>query len=171
VCKWQERQPVLVRCAVLVPILWCGAFAVAASWSYPRDASEVRNAIFSRQSHEYGLMKQSLHTVRLLEESGLPVAGVLTDDCYLAVALSAHSQFRPVMVWSPQMAFVFDPKLDPAAVHRRLREAGIRYASFLPAHEKFWAKYPHFEIEGEPGYVVPGPAPDQPVLILPAKAS
>ncbi|HEY4308408.1 MAG TPA: glycosyltransferase family 39 protein [Pirellulales bacterium] len=169
VSEWQKRRPVLVRCAVLIPILWCGASAVAAIWAHPRDASEVCTAMFSRQSHEGGLMKQSLITARLLEESGLPVAGVLTDDCYLAVSLLANSQFRPVMVWSPQVAFVFDPKLDQAAVHRRLREAGISYASFLPAHDEFWAKYPYFLIDGDHGFVVPGTAPDQPVLILPAE--
>ena len=74
--------------------------------------------------------------------------------------------FRPVMAWSPEVAFLFGPMPDKQSGQERLRHMEIRYASFIGLHDAFWERYPYFFVDHQQGYVVRGTAPDQPILIL-----
>ena len=171
VSRWQAARPVLVRSAVLLPIMLCGGYAVLASWSHPKDAREFRTAIVSRRPFPEGVLEWPLRTEQVLNDSGLPDGGLLTDDCYLAVALGRDARFRPVMAWSPEAAFVFEPNQNILTVHRRLQEKNIFYASFMPMHEAFWSHYPYFFVSLDGGNIVRGTTtPLRPVLILPEKS-
>lgn len=79
-----------------------------------------------------------LETDYYLDLHGLASAGVLTDDQFLATMLKRTDHFRPVMIWSPEVDFVFDRKLGPQEIARRLVEKDIRILSI----DRTTANYP-----------------------------
>jgi hypothetical protein len=151
----------------LLLIFFAGGYAAIASWAHPRGALEIREAVFSRREFPADSLQHWTKAIQVLRESELPSGGVLTDDCFFAVALGNHSRFRPVMAWSPEVAFLFGPMPDKQSGQERLRQMEIRYASFTGLHDAFWEKYPYFVVDRNQGYVVRGTAPEQPILILP----
>jgi hypothetical protein len=153
--------------AALLLISLVGGYAVLTSWAHPKDALNIRTAAFSRQDFPAEGLEHWTKAIQLLRESELPSGGVLTDDCFFAVALGRESRFRPVMAWSPEVAFLFGPMPDKQSGQERLRHMEIRYASFIGLHDAFWERYPYFFVDHQQGYVVRGTAPDQPILILP----
>jgi hypothetical protein len=88
-----------------------------------------------------------------LEKSPIEAIGILTYDYYLAVALQRYTRFRPVMIWSPATAAMFDRKLSVLEVRHHLISENIggiavgyhsAYNLFL-AHNSFYSQdMPHW---------------------------
>ena len=103
----------------------------------------------------------------MLEKSNLPSGRVLTDDCYLAVALRKNSRFQPVMAWSPEVAFVVDPELDPVTVRRRLRDRQILFVAPFPENNRYFAKHPFFREDSRNWLPITAPGDRRPIYSLP----
>ncbi len=123
--------------------------------------------MLSRREFPVAQLGGDLNVVKILNESGLPAERVLTDNCYLATALERSSRFAPVMIWSPEVAFVFDRSLAPAMVRQRLRDEGIWYLSLAPTYEFVWARYPFFAVDGQNWQLVNRTEALQAVYFLP----
>ena len=91
-------------------VLYCATFP-AAIQNLPAAIRDFRNTMFSRREYPVAQLGGDLDVVKILNESGLPPERVLTDNCYLATALRRSSRFQPVMIWSPEAAFIFDKSL------------------------------------------------------------
>jgi hypothetical protein len=155
------------RIALGLALVGCGGYAVLYCVTFPFGPKQLRTAVFSTREFPAAQLGNLLDTARILDKSKLPPEGVLTDDCYLAIALQRYSCFRPVMAWSPEVAYVLDKSLDPAEVRRRLREGGICYVSLVQAQESYWNQYPLYAIDRANWLVVNGTVPMQPVYFLP----
>ncbi len=57
---------------------------------------------------------------------------ILTESTYVHAALS-KTEFDPVLVWSPEVKFLFDQSVKPIDVRRMLLSHGIRYVLFNPS--------------------------------------
>ena len=81
-----------------------------------------------------------------IDRSGLPVSSVLVDNFYLAIALQRRSRFRPVMVWDPAVAFVFDSRIRPIEVRRRLLARDIRLVAvqIKASNNPYLNRYPFY---------------------------
>lgn len=60
-----------------------------------------------------------------------PGSRLLAENTYAHAAL-AGSEYPVVMVWGPEVAFLFDPSLDARAVEERLRQRGIVAVIYNP---------------------------------------
>jgi hypothetical protein len=70
---------------------------------------------------------------RAVNSSSVPGCRILTDDTYLAAMLArTGSRFEPVMVWSPEVAYLFDDGISTAEIDRRLAADGISLTSLHP---------------------------------------
>jgi hypothetical protein len=127
------RRHALLRAALPLVFLLYGGYAVAEAFCHPFGVSNFPAASLARRPDPLESWNLQLTVARGMENSPLPASGVLMDDSYLAIALQRlKSRFRPVMIWSPEAAFVFDPTLAPLEVRRRLRESNIQFVSISP---------------------------------------
>jgi hypothetical protein len=124
--KWRN----ILRGVGLVTWLVCAGYATASALAFPFEVTDLPGAILI--ASEEPMAAERLALAKKLETINIPATGVLTDDCYLAVALKRFSRFQPVMVWSPAMAFIFDAQLEPAEIRRRLIENHIALVSVWP---------------------------------------
>ncbi len=147
-------------------VLYCATFP-AAIQNLPAAIRDFRNTMFSRREYPVAQLGGDLDVVKILNESGLPPERVLTDNCYLATALRRSSRFQPVMIWSPEAAFIFDKSLDATTVRQRLRDDRIWYVSVAPTYEFVWARYPFFAVDGQHWQTVNGTSEFQAVYFLP----
>ncbi|MES1213432.1 MAG: hypothetical protein ABUL64_02500, partial [Singulisphaera sp.] len=152
------RRPAFFRGWVVAPITLAALYAMVGGWSHPFLPFALRTAVFSKINYPDDVLAwrvPAAHWVvqRTREEVGLPPAGqevtknpalgLLTDDSYMAVALQrAHG--RPVMIWSPEADFVFDPQLTGAAVRDRLREQAIPFVTPYDGNLPFLRRYPFY---------------------------
>jgi hypothetical protein len=91
----------------------------------------------------------------LTDKSLAPVfkrgARVLTENAYAhAVLANAGSGADLVPIWSPEVAFLFDPRLSAAEQRRRLREKNITLLLFYPGSPNT-----KFLVEASPFYTEP----------------
>jgi hypothetical protein len=110
-----------------------GGFAVLFAWAHPQGVTEIdwrapRVGPDLTSDANRGWLSHHLTTSRL--EPGK----VLTENCFLAIALRHNTRFPPVMVWDPDLAFLFDAALPPAEVRRRLLSKGVRYVALYRRH-------------------------------------
>jgi hypothetical protein len=115
-----SRYVTLLRNTALVLALFCGLYAAAFSFSHPFSPQYLFSAIFYSYT---GTPESCMGTQSLanqLQATSLPSTGVLTSNAYLATILQRDTRFRPVMVWSPEVSFVFDRHLTAQEIQRRL---------------------------------------------------
>ncbi|MBI2825759.1 MAG: glycosyltransferase family 39 protein [Planctomycetia bacterium] len=150
----------LFRGGVLVAIVLCGGYAAVYAWSHPFFGRHTRAANWHTTEDPLDWYPGHRAVARALEGTKIPPVGVLTDDCYLATALRRETRFTPVMIWNPQVAFIFDETLDPAEVRRRLCENGVRIvASGGGANALFLHKLPFYRddsVHWQPLMEMPG---------------
>jgi hypothetical protein len=140
----------LLRAASLLFLSLAGTYAVAHSFAHPGEAWDLPNAALITNADPLEIRKPKLQLCEGLQASDYPACGVLTDDSYLATALNRKSRFRPVMVWSPEVAFVFDTEAAPIEIRSRLRKNNILLASLMPgtANASFLASFPFYRNDG-----------------------
>jgi hypothetical protein len=54
-------------------------------------------------------------------------ARILTSDLFSPVVLGRDSRVEPIVIWSPQLRFLFDPSVDAESADRQLTLLGIDY--------------------------------------------
>ena len=70
-----------------------------------------------------------LEMLARLEATPVPACRLLTDSAYVPLTLRrAESRFEAVMVWSPEVAFLFDPRVTAEEARAGLSALGIRLA-------------------------------------------
>jgi hypothetical protein len=162
-CRWSPRSGArLARTArhMLAPVIGglVAAVAIVAAAVLPVDITMLPQAggVFATA----GLAMRSWHDpldgqgsttalVRALEGSRIAGCRILTDDSYLAVVLlHTGSRFQPIMVWSPEVRFLFDN--DGTALERGDavpdREASARrdlaerriFLALIPRDSQHW---------------------------------
>jgi hypothetical protein len=114
-----------------------GVFAIIHVVAHPGGASQVFSGNLQTRHDPLDAYPLQTEVAEALRNSGYPPCGVLTDNNYVAVALQRRSKFRPVMLWSPEAAFLFQESLAATEVRRRLREKNIMLVSFAPETANF----------------------------------
>lgn len=97
-----------------------------------------------------------------LQKSNLMACGVLTDDLYLGIILKRETRFTPIMVWNPDVRYVFDRDLLPREIQRRLREANILLVTMNKENEdlNFLMRFPFFQKYTEWSLLTPASDPE-----------
>jgi hypothetical protein len=157
--------------AAWVLLVAAAGYGVLYGATFPFGVWQLRTAVFSRGEYPDAQLGHLADLAKVLNSTGLPAESVLTDNCYLAMALQRYSRFRPVMIWSPEVSFVLDKSLPPEEVRRRLREERIWYVSIAPSFEYLWAEYPLFGVDGRNWRLVNGTDALQAVYFLPPVAT
>jgi hypothetical protein len=123
--------------------------------------------------------------VKALNGSSFPTSGILTDNPYMAVVLThTGSRFRPVMVWSPEVAFLFergdaragrgvDGLHAAAAVRKKLAEREVFLVMIATdfLHWRVLGRLPFFEDDEptwRPVFILPGDRPDAGICVMPS---
>lgn len=119
-----------LRAITLVIIVSCTAYSLVFAASHPLNPKDLFSAITSKHTGPPPFCSQLEELVDRMESTGMPPTGVLTDDHYLANIMQRNSKFRPVMVWSPNVQFVFDPNINIAEKRRRLLAQNITLITF-----------------------------------------
>ena len=138
----------LGRIAATAALLFSAGYALACSLAHPFPPEQVFSAIYYQHSGVPEICADSRTLAEQLQNSALPAGGVLTSNAYLGVILQQETRFRPVMVWSPAVRFVFDRGLDAKAVSKRLQAENIRlvYLDYGDgAHNQFFVQFPFFQ--------------------------
>ncbi len=140
------RGPVrawLATVALLAALGW----AVWGAALFPLTAEQVpagqRWAALNASPSPPGAFEQAVLTNPQLAPVFKRGTRVLTENAYAHAALAnAGRGCDLVPIWSPEVAFLFDPKLDAAEQRRRLRAAGITVLLLYPTspNTKFLAE-------------------------------
>ncbi len=166
-----NKRSRLLHAGATLAIVICGGYAVLCCWSQPFEPSEFSTAVVSTRSEPLDSYDLQVAIAKKLETSNLPSIGILTDDNSLAIALQRYSRFRPVMIYSPEVAFIFDPQMDAAEARRRLVENGIWLISISPRslNNHYLFKFPFYR--DYQNWQVVLNAPDrEAILLLPERA-
>ncbi len=115
-----------LRLSFLVAVLCCSLYAVAFSLSYPFTAKDTVSAITSSYAGPPDFCAQKVEAAGILQKSALPATGLLTSSAYMGTILQRETRFRPVMIWSPEVDFVFDKTLKPSEIRQRLLSRNIK---------------------------------------------
>jgi hypothetical protein len=127
------------RLAGLVVAAVTAVCAVVAAAIFPADIAVLPQAgglaaiparFMHRRADPLDDQGKAKALVTALERSTVPDCRILTDNAYLAaVLMNSGSRFQPVMVWSPEVRFLFDhgrgpeppgvAEQDPVAAARR----------------------------------------------------
>jgi hypothetical protein len=128
-----------VSSSTILVLTICYALIYAAS--HPLNPKELFTALTSRHAGLPQFCSDLQELTDELNASDLPPTGLLTDDNYLATLIQRNTRFRPVMVWSPEVRFVFDKKIDSNEVRKRLITQNIRLISYgKGANELFFSR-------------------------------
>lgn len=118
-----------LKTALLAAMLLCTGYTVVFSLSHPFSPDEIRSAITYAHSGAPEFCAGMQELADKLQQSDLPATGVLTDNTYLATILQRETRFRPVMIWSPEVKFVFDSNFAMEEIRQRLYSNNIRIVS------------------------------------------
>jgi hypothetical protein len=137
-----------IRQTVVLPVLYaiCALYAVIFSFSHPFSPKHF----FSAVTYAYADIPEfCLGTKELidgLQTSTIPATGVLTSNAYLATILQRETRFRPVMIWSPEVTFVFDQKHGLQEVAQTLLARNIRVIAVQKnsVNDPFLSRHPLF---------------------------
>lgn len=167
-----KRWKRLIQAGGALLVVICGVYAVLCCWSQPFTPSEIKNAVFNTRKDPLESYRVQLALAQKLEESNLPAVGVLTDDNSLAIALQRNTRFRPVLIYSPEVAFVFNPYFNADDAMRRLVEKGIRLVSISPHsfNNDYLFKFPFYR-DGTKNWLLILNAPDAEAIFLLPKQS
>jgi len=115
--------------AVAAWALW----AIASAAALPFPVTALRHAVFFASTDPIENFPECAEITRAMNASSVSACRILTDDTYLAAMLArTGSRFEPVMVWSPEVAYLFDDELPTAEIDRRLAADGISLTSLFP---------------------------------------
>jgi len=107
------------------------ATLVATIFPFPLDGLNPRQVgVAMSLPYHYGYAEQDLADV--LPKVLPPGTRVLTENAYAHRAVAAGSSYDLVPIWSPEVAFLFDGRLDATEQRRRLLERGITALFFYP---------------------------------------
>jgi hypothetical protein len=115
-----------LRLTAMIAVLSLSAYSAAFSLSHPFSGVNSGSAFMYAHS---GTPEMCLNTQELAEKlqaTAIPKTGVLTSNAYLATILQRNTRFRPVMLWSPEVRFLFEPGNNALDVRRQLLEKNIR---------------------------------------------
>ena len=124
-----RRSGLKVAAALALALLhaWTAAHGVF----YPVDPKTVPPSQWSRQAFqpiragmEFDLRDELARVVR-------PGTRVLTDNAYLHAAL-LEKHIEVVPVWSPELRFLFSPRVSVQEIDHRLQLLGIRTVAYYP---------------------------------------
>jgi len=124
--KTGSNRLLLITSETVLVLLALGS--ITFTLSHPFGPQDIGTAITSRYTGAPGFSIRP-EIASYLAASDMHSTGVLTDNQYLAVYMQRNTRFRPVMIWSPEVKFVFDRSLAPNEVRRRLIAGGIRIVS------------------------------------------
>jgi hypothetical protein len=170
-----------------------GVFAVIVAAVFPTDVTLLPHigglaAIPSRMVHRKPAPLEDEgkvnSLVQSLNDSSFPTSRILTDDPYLAVVLGhTGSRFQPVMVWSPEVSFLFNPGDAPAegdgdgpntaaSARQELAERRIFLAMIGNIlHWRVLGRLPFFhhdEPTWKPAVTLPGDRRDNGIYLMPS---
>jgi hypothetical protein len=128
----RAEQRVALQAALFLILSLLGMYGFAHAFAFPFGAGRLTEALGASRPQPLDDWHAPLQLAETLEKLDHPSCGVLTDCTYVATALQRRSRFRPVMIWSPQVAFVFDRKMKPSEIRDRLREMQIFFVAFVP---------------------------------------
>jgi hypothetical protein len=139
---WRKYLQVGTALATVI----CGGYALVCCWAQPLEARDIGRAIFSMRKDPLDSYMAQLWIAKTLDESNLPPVGVLTEDCNLAVALQRCSRFRPVMIWNPEVLFIFNPAQEASAVRRQLIDKNIWLVAvtYRSLNNNYLSKFPFY---------------------------
>ncbi|NVN99751.1 MAG: hypothetical protein HXX17_10530 [Geobacteraceae bacterium] len=126
-CSWLFRG---LRWTTTLLIVTASVYSLSSALAHPFSPRYLLSAITYSYSGPPELAASTLELAKMLERSDVTATGVLTTDPYLGTNLLRETKFRPVMVWSPDVKFVFDHKLDPREIQRRLIAMNIRIVCY-----------------------------------------
>jgi hypothetical protein len=134
------------RFAALIIGGLCAIYSMISVWSHPFPPQDLLSAITYAHDGTPEICEGTKKLTEKLQTSNLQATGVLTSNAYLAIILQKDTRFRPVMVWSPEVRFVFDQQLTVQEIQRRLIAANIRVVSFQgdSVNNSFLLKFPFF---------------------------
>jgi hypothetical protein len=140
-----KRKKLVVAIAYLLIVL-CGGYAILGCWSHPYPAHLIRETIATTRDGPMDDANPVAVFAKQFEALGFSPARVLTDDAVLAVALRRYTHSQPVMIYSPEVAFVFDKRIEPAEACRRLIADGIGFVAlnYLSNTNFFLAQFPFY---------------------------
>lgn len=114
-------QQNLVRPFAVAGLIMLAGYALVSAALYPIP---TRYGFSTPTDAADGSFQQLM--IEKLEAANFPPTGVLTDAPFFGEVLKQRSRFQPVMFWSPEVDFIFDPQLAPREIQRRLLEKNIR---------------------------------------------
>lgn len=136
-----SAQRAIVRQLAIAGAILLSVYSLASALIYPYPSRFFSTAITSTPT---GSIQQAM--VDRLEASDLPPTGILTDLPFVAETMKRSSRFRPVMYWSPEVAFVLDRHLEPNEIQRRLISMNVRLVLIdaISPNNPFLARYDFF---------------------------
>jgi hypothetical protein len=118
---------------VLVALGWAAWCAAVFPLPPGKEPLQKVWATFNTTPAPPGALEQAVLTNPQLAQVFKRGTRILTENAYAHAALAnAGRDCDFVPVWSPEVAFLFDPKLDAAEQRRRLRAAGITVLLLYP---------------------------------------
>lgn len=131
----QNRYLVKLRSVTLALLMVCSCYSLASALSHPFWAGHLFSAMTYTHVGPPEFNQYSQDLADRLQASDLKTTGVLTSNPYLGTSLQRTTRFRPVIVWSPEVSFVFDRSLDPKEIEKRLIARNIRFVSLFMIDE------------------------------------
>jgi hypothetical protein len=141
-----------LKSMILIVIGSCSLYAFSVCLAHPYPLKFISSAVFYNYAGPPEICMDTNELASRLQATSLPATGVLTSNAYFATSLQRETRFRPVMVWSPEVSFVFDPHLSLEEIRSRLIENNIRLISFSinSANNPFLTRYGLFQnLSGE----------------------
>lgn len=115
----------LLRAAVAIVVAYFSAYGLVFAATHPTGPAQFPASMFSRRPDPLVRCYEQITIPAHLRQKNIPPCGMLTDDCYLAIVLQRRSKITPVMIWSPDVDFIFNPNRNPTESNGRLRRLGI----------------------------------------------
>jgi len=150
--KVAERK--LVLSMLIAGLFLLSGYALTSTALYPADSPYGFSAITGTP---VGSVQQLM--VDKLEATDFPNSGVLTDLPFFAGVLQQSSRFRPVVLWSPEVDFIFDQQLEPNEIQKRLLANNIRliFIDDQSTTNRFLMKYRFFRESADWKFLLDSP--------------
>jgi len=112
--------------AIAVFILIFAGYGLLTALAYPLTPDKIADSIFSTKTELPEFTTAHAELVAQIKGTKTPPTGILMDSSYLAIMLTRETSFRPVMIWNPEVDFIFNPTASGEDVRRRLVRMDIR---------------------------------------------
>lgn len=134
---WKKYVPWL-----LIPAsLW----GVLSALAFPLQPGQISSALLSTKGEAPEFCEANREFAKKIDSLDTPATGVLTDSPYLAVILKRETRFRPVIIWSSEVSFLFDSQNGKVA-RQKLIDLDIRLVALdrSSVHNGFLFRMPFF---------------------------